>query len=377
MKNTRKISINRDVRESTPPEQFFQHRRALLFLGAAGFLNLVVPFPRFCFADATEECYPALVDLTNLEPLEKPLLIFRDYEDDPDQEIKSHIINGIGESPALLQKLRNKPGFEKQVSVTFERLEIRLLFIPELRKKYAEAYKEHCVKAIEYVLDKTKLDDPHLEIVNPLEEYPEIPQKGITAFTVHQFVKKYRAICVFTGEEGHSVKFKVEGAVFSNHLGAVALHIQCPQEGVFRLSRRNYSIWQNRSRNLYTLLSIPFEETFHFIMGQYTDKKIEEELRKDPIPKVFEVQNLANHWMAVEEAVVGGLVHALLRSFLNQNCVQLSTSEMERDIGEKRHLSQYRFRKMGIVLVENLGYQQAISMFKNDPAAFSKLLIQA
>jgi hypothetical protein len=377
MKNTRRISINRNIEESAGPERFFQHRRALVFLGAAGFLNLLVPFPRFCFASLPEECFPPLLDLSRLEPLQEPLFIFRDYEDEPDQEIKAHIMKGIANSPDLLEKLRNKTGFDRRVSVTFERLEIRLLFVPELRNRYADAYKRYSADVIDYAVDKTKLDNPYLKIVNPLEQYPEIPQEGITAFTVHQLGKEYRAVCILTAEDGRSVKCKIEGAVFSNHLGAVALHIECPQEAVFCLRRNNYSIWQNRPKNLYTLLSIPVEETLHFILGQYTDRKIEQELRRGPALKVSEVENLANHWMAVEEAMVGGLVHTLLPDFLRRKCVRLSSFEKGCDIKKKTHLSQYRFLKTGIVLVEKLGYQRAIDIFKGDPAAFSRLLVQA
>ena len=70
-------------------------------------------------------------------------------------------------------------------------------------------------------------------------------------------------------------------------------------------------------------------------MGQYTDRKIEEDLRGSPAWKVFEVQNLANHWMAVEEALVGGLVHTVLRSFLDRNGIRVSSSEIDRGIEDR------------------------------------------
>jgi hypothetical protein len=249
-----------------------------------------------------------------------------------------------------------------------------LLFVPELREKYADAYRRYCSDAIDYVLVKTKFDNPYLGIYNPLEQYPETPLEGITAFTVHQLGKQYKALCTLSGEEGRSVKVEVEGAIFSNHLGAVALLIDNPKDGLFLLRRKNYTIWQNRTKNLFTLLSIPLEETFHFIMGQYTDRKIDEKLKRLDEPKVFEVQNLANHWMAVEEALVGGLVHKLLGDFIQRTSIELPDSEIERDIEEKAHLPRYKFRKTGIATVNKMGCREAINLFREDPELFSKLV---
>ena len=370
-------SVSRDQRESDPSERFFQQRRALLFLGAAGLLNFFLPFSGSSFSEIPEETQSIFRDLAHIEPLEEPLLVFRNYEDDSDQEIKSYIIQSLASNPRFFEEIKERTGASKPPVLNFERLEIKLLFVPERRENYTEAYAEYCAKAIDYSLEKTKLEDPQLRILTPREAYPDTSREGTKAFLVHQLGKEYRATCTFTGEEGHSVKYQLEGAIVSNHIGAVALNIECPESGVFLLRRRNYSIWQNRTKNLYKLLSIPVEETLHFILGKYTDRKIGEVLGKRPDWKVIEVQSLAEHWMAIEEAVVGGIVHALLPGFLKGIGIQIPASEIQRSIKSEEGLHRYRFRGSGIDLAKELGYRHVIGLFKTDPGALGELLSES
>jgi hypothetical protein len=376
MKRKPELSISSDSRQASAKEQFFRQRRALLFLGAAGALEFFICPLGFSHAWREEESHPSFLDLSRLDPIDEPLLTFRDYEDDPDQEVKAYILRALAKQPALLQKIGGETGLKKRISVAFESLQIRLLFVPELRQKYADEYKQYCASALDYVLGKMELDNPYLRIVNPLEEYPEIPSHGITAYTVHQLGKQYKALCTLSGEDDHTLKLALEGAIFSNHLGAVTLNIKNPREGHFLLNRRNYSVWQNRTKNVLTLLSIPIEETFHFIMGQYTDRRIQEELRGLSEPKQREVQNLADHWMAIEEALVGGLVHKLLGDFLRRTRTNISSYELEQKDEKKTPLPQYKFRKTGMTVVKRLGCRQAIKLFKEDPAAFRRLVFE-
>ena len=105
------------------------------------------------------------------------------------------------------------------------------------------------------------------------------------------------------------MKYKASGAIFSNHLGAVDLEIQSIAPGQYGLSRRAFTIWQNNTENLYTLMSIPVEETLHYQLGKATDREIAASMKNHPPENLSAAQRLAEEWMAVEESVVGGLVN--------------------------------------------------------------------
>ena len=115
------------------------------------------------------------------------------------------------------------------------------------------------------------------------------------------------------------MKYRASGAIFSNHLGAVDLEIQLKAPGQFGLSRKAFTIWQNRTENLYTLMSIPVEETLHYQLGKATDREIEASMKNHPPENLSAVQRLAEEWMAVEESVVGGLVNRVLDRYCTQH----------------------------------------------------------
>ena len=162
----------------------------------------------------------------------------------------------------------------------------------------------------------------------PRTETPEIPQEGTSVFLVHQLAKSYVARCKFSNEQGRAVTYKLSGARFSSHLGAVDLSIESPVEGQYRLTRKHYTIWQNHTANLYTLLSIPVEETLHYAMGPFTDEMIGRDLQSESLTRVHEVQTVAKNWMAIEEALVGGLVYGILREYLESRGFNLPMAEV-------------------------------------------------
>ncbi len=351
---------------------FSKERRAFLFLGAAELLTLTLPFPKSGYAATSKESTQVIQELISLKPLESPLLIFHGYQDDPDYEIKHRIAQDAAGQHDLVAIIQKDIGLDNNVEIQFESLESELLFVPESRKKYAEAYKTYCINVIDNLFDKIKMEIPLKGIVNLVDAYPKILENKITAFIVHRLGKNYKAVCSFVNASGKvSRKFKLEGAFFSNQLGSVDLEISCPKKGVFNLKRKDYTIWQNNTDNLANILTIPIEETLHYIMGHYTDKRIAEELKKHPVQHMSELKQMSDHWMAVEEAVVGGLVHALLPGLAHKIAIHLTDRDMHLSFLEKSHLPQYRFRKNGIAFVKKIGFQKAIDMYKDDPAVFA------
>jgi len=79
-------------------------------------------------------------------------------------------------------------------------------------------------------------------------------------------------------------------------------------------------------------------------------------------------------WMAVEEAIVGGLVHVLLPSFLMKHMDNVPSSWIKADMKAKREFKRYRYLGRGIEVVEGLGYKKTIEMYSEDPSEFRSLL---
>jgi hypothetical protein len=219
-------------------------------------------------------------------------------------------------------------------------------------------------------------DNFYAAITSPNESYPPLSQTGISAFLVHRLAKDYRAVCRFTAESGRSVKYKASGAIFSNHLGAVDLEIQLTAPGQYGLTRKAFTIWQNHTENLYTLMSIPVEETLHYQLGKATDREIEASMKNHPPENLYAAQRLAEEWMAVEESVVGGLVNRVLDRYCTQHHMAIPTFVAGKTRPAVPSLHQYRYRKRGIQLVENLGFQEAMALYMDSPSNFRDQLFR-
>lgn len=351
------------------------NRRDFLLLGAAEILGLTIPFSHGICAHPIDKASHVIIDLISSKSLKKPLLIFQGFQDDQDDDIKRRIARDVARNPDLLAIIQKDIGNDSNLEIQFDTLASELLFVPESRRKYADAYQEYCRNVIDLLFSKIKMGAPIHNIITLSNEYPDIPKQDITAYIVHRLGKKYKATCTFTNMRNQASRsFKLEGAFFSDQLGSVVLEITCPEKDVFQLKRKNYTIWQNKTSNLANILAIPVEESLHYIMGQYTDKKIADTLIQKPAQYTSELSRLSSHWMSVEEAVVGGVLHALLPEFAKHFQISLSETDMQLSFLEKSHLPQYQFRQAGISFVKKIGYRSAIDLYKDDPSGFAKMI---
>lgn len=349
-------------------------RRKWLVQAGAALTSLSLPWPLKSWSDSFKEGYTYIAALPTLPTLGSPLLVLRDFQSDSDMEVKRRIYRHIAEDRDLVRQIKQKIGFDQKVTMTIKSLDIRLLYVPELRKNYSSAYEIYCRRVIDHILTKTHTENIYRYISSPVVPMPKVGKRGITAFLVHQLGKEYQAECCFTAEDGTSTRYQIKGACFSNRLGAVEVVIESPAENEFRIRRNNISIWQNRSDNFYSLLQIPVEETFHYILGPCTDLKIVDELRRKKIDTVVEVEKLADHWLAIEEAIVGGLVYLLLKEYTPKYGFTVSNRDVERALLAKENLVRYRYRKVGIKRVVEMGFKRAFELYTSNPAEFQTSL---
>ena len=343
-------------------------RRQVMRLGVMGLAGWMLSPVRIASA-ALQDDLELVSTIPHMAEREGPMLVFRDFVADPDLEVEQHIRRQLGRRKDMLDLLRKKIGFEKKVRLAVEDIQVRLMFVPQLQEDYADAYHRYCRDITAYLFEMNQMDNCYATITRPIESYPRLSQNGISAFLVHRLAKDYRAVCRFTAESGRSLKYKASGAIFSNHLGAVDLEIQSIAPGQFGLSRRAFTIWQNNTENLYTLMSIPVEETLHYQLGKATDREIAASMKNHPPENLSAAQRLAEEWMAVEESVVGGLVNRLLESYCSLHHMAVPAC-FPGDSGEPLpSLHQYRYRDRGIQLVENLGFQEALALYMQSPSS--------
>lgn len=318
--------------------------------------------------------YSRLLEFIKMQDKEEPFYIFNDFEDDFDADSYKTTMEYFNSHPAIGEKLRSDLN-GKEVRWELLNIEHRILFVPETREEYSRLYKSYCNQVIKYILDKTNFNNPYSGMHTLVEAQPELfNNKGITAFLVHNLVKEFNSTFVFFNEKNKKIKVKLNGRIFLGEVGSYTSFVILQDNGDFELKRNNFTVWQNSAANPYTALMTPVEETLHILLRENTEKMIKEKIDHNSVKTIENIQTIADEWISVEEAVVGGLVHALFPGFAKQYLGTLQKSLEDEDLETKSKFCKYKYLKRGIDLVERLGYKEAIRMYKENTKEFKKLL---
>ncbi len=318
--------------------------------------------------------YSRLVEFIGLADVEKPLFVFKDFQEEFDEASHKANLEYFAEHPDLITKIYQDLGSD-EVHWKLDNLMYRLVFVPERREEYASLYESYCRDVIGYILDRTKLENPFLNIRTLQEEKPEMPQDGVTAYLVHNLAKEFVARYVFFSQESKKISIELTGKVFSRMVGSYTTNIYMREDGKFEFEKDRYTIWQNSAANPYTALMVPAEETLHVGVREHTNRAIKEQLTQNLVESINELQNIVEEWIAIEEALVGGLVYALLPHFLGKHVKNLPPSSIDADMEFKSTLQKYRYLPQGIELVKRFGIETALNMHANSPTKVKELLI--
>jgi len=330
----------------------------------------------FCPGQVSANDYSRLIDFILLADRRGPLKAFSDFDQALDDDSRHYLSDYFNNNPSLLKKIRADLGggtFRWRIN----RFESRYAFVPEQREEYAALFEAYCREVIHYILDQTGLPDPYREIQTLKIARPAIAGQGITAFIVHNLVEQFLADCTFPGRKSKRIKIKLKGTVFVGEVGSYISEIQVKKDGRFEFSRNDYTIWQNSAENPYTALMVPAEETLHILLRGYTEQAIDDQIKSANIDRIHDLEQIAGELTAVEEAIVGGLVHALLPNFILVHIPDFDTAWIEQDRQEKLNLQQYRYLKRGIEVVETRGLKTALNLYMRDPPAFKEQLLAA
>jgi hypothetical protein len=318
--------------------------------------------------------YSRLVALIGLEDRNEPRYVLLDFEEYFDVGSHQANLQYLNTHPDLLGKIRKDLGGET-IRWRLDSFEQRLLFVPELREEYAALYQRYCEDVVSYVVRVTGIKNPFCSIRTLLQERPSVPGKGTTVFLVHNLAREYLARYSFVNQQDKEVQLSLSGFAESGDVGSYTSDLFLRDDGTVQFVRRNYTIWQNSSRNPYAALIVPAEETLHIVLRESTERAIEECLERDSARNRDEAARVADEWMQVEEAVVGGVVNVLMRDFLSGSVPDLPGSLLAGEIEGRRGFQRYKLLDKGIDAVRRMGVSAAIRLYSRNPARFRQVLM--
>ncbi|MCD6186366.1 MAG: hypothetical protein J7K84_11435 [Deltaproteobacteria bacterium] len=341
------------------------------------FFTFVI-FPNYSISGYQPD-YSRLVELIRLQDIEKPFYVFNNFVDEPEPECLKATLKYLTEHQTFIDKLRadlHSPTLRWEI----KKMEHRLLFVPETRKEFVKLYESYCHDVLNFIFKKTNLKNPYKNILTLDHEVGSLfdnnlDPDGITACLVHNLAKEYNASCVFYSQGSSQVKVKIKGRIITGEVGSYTSDIFLHDDGSVEFIRNNYTIWQNSAENPYTALMVPVEETLHILLRESTENMIKKEILLNSITNIDDVIPVADGWLAIEEAVVGGIVNELLPSFLERHITNLPSSFIDEDLQLKNRFKKYKYLQKGICVVERIGYVEAINIYRNNTMAFKKMMV--
>lgn len=319
--------------------------------------------------------YSRLFELIQLKDQTQPLYAFNDFEEEFDTDSYQATRQYFKEHPGLVQRIKAQLG-GGTLRWKLRNLRHRLLFVPENRTEYADLYKNYCLDVIHAILDKTGFDNPYdsVQTLNLSKPVRHEKNAGVTVYIVHNLAKEFTGTFIFSNHSDKKVKIELEGKLYCGDVGSYTSTLTMNEDGTIKFLKDKYTIWQNSAANPYTALMIPAEETLHITLRAATERAIKKNVERRHRINLKSVEKIVEDWMAVEEAIVGGLVHRLLPNILEKRIADLSLSYIDKDIIAKRRFEKYRHLEKGISIVEEIGNAEAIRMYLKDPEAFKDLL---
>lgn len=323
---------------------------------------------------AADGKYERLIPLLQLPDKKEPLHLLKELGSELDPETFQANLDYLTENRQILENIRNDLQCRK-LRWELDDFSQRILFVPEERSEYATLFRAYCRDVIDYLLAKTHFRNPYNGIVNLDGQIPpEVSEDGVTVFLVHNLVKESCARILFMTPEKRSRTIELRTKDFLGEIGSINTNVYVGEDGRITFEWDKYTIWQNSCDNYYTALTVPAEETFHLVLRAYTHQAIEAELNGNGPPGSARIKKTVKDWMQVEEALVGGLVRYLLPQFLNERVGQISGSLIDRHTRSKEGFEIYKYIHQGIDLVDRMGYQEAIEMYKRAPGEFRRCL---
>lgn len=323
--------------------------------------------------------YQQLFALIQLDDLDAPLVPFSSKIKAFDHDLNQENMAYLNENTDLLENLQSHLQ-SQSVNWKLANAYKRLLVVPEKRSDYAQLFMRYCNDAVAYVLDATQLPNPLKSITTLNAPLPELPagqaNPGVTAFLVHNLADEYIEEYHFFSQENQDrkVRIKLRNLEFSGHIGSYHSDIVIQENGRFEFIHNPYTLWQNSAKDPVNALIAPVEETLHIALRASTEIAIQHRLAELAPKTIDEVQGVVDEWMAVEEAIVGGLVSELMPKIFARLLGTPQIDEINASLNNRLTHAQYRYLQKGIRVVTDMGLQPAIDLYQSEPLQFKALV---
>jgi len=321
-----------------------------------------------------------LLDYIKMEDRQGPLIEFAETGEGVDKELSRENRRFISQNETLLDRIRTELGSD-ELSWRLMEATQRLMVVPEKHPAYAETFERYCRQVVADVLEQTALPDPYRAIATletpPTDLLPNSDDGGITAFLVHNIADVYTEEYAFfdTRDRGREVRITLDNRVYLGEIGSYSSFLRIGEGNEFAFEHNRYTLWRNSADDPLNVFIAPIEETLHIALRRATEKAIKTRLTNRPPSSRSDIEAVVEEWLAVEEAVVGGLVRMLLPGILERYLEAESEAlDMAKTFAERRVFDKYRFLDRGIAVVRQLGLQSAIRIYRDDARQFKALL---
>ena len=356
-------------------------RLCVIFLGLTMFVFLGAALGLASNMRREEPDYSRLLDFIEMKDLQDPLVVFGAAEKDFDRRLNQENISYLNQNKELIRQIQSKLNGEQlkwQLNTSFK----QLLVVPENRDEYAQLFEQYCRTVIDYLLNRIQMPTPYENIATlkgPLTSIPDHASKGITAYLVHNLAGEYIEEYLFFSENNNEskIKIKLSNREFDGKIGCYTSRLKICENNQFEFVRESYTLWQNSARNPLNVLIVPIEETLHILMRPSTESAMLGDLARSKPKQIDEVQRIIDDWMAVEEAIVGGIVWQVMPEVLARFVHKNSAGLLTQALAEREEHPQYRLLDHAIELVSDMGIDSALSVYKNNALDFRQMLDRA
>jgi hypothetical protein len=322
--------------------------------------------------------YGRLLDFIRMEDRRDPLVEFALNGEGLDATLSQENRRFISQNETLLENIRTELNSD---ALNWQLREATkcLMVVPETQPEYAALFERYCHAVVDYVLQKTRLPNPYQAIITwdgpPSEPIPSAG-KGITAYLVHNIADVYsEEYEFFTAiDADRKIRIKLANRTYLGEIGSYSSFLVINEDQQVTFERNPYTLWRNSAENPLNVFIAPIEETLHIALRSATEEAIRTRLSEQPPSTRTDTEAVVEEWLAIEEAVVGGLVSALLPEILDRFLEGDVAVDIARTLSERHIFDKYRFLDQGIAVVNTLGLQSAIGIYLEQPRNFKTLL---
>lgn len=284
----------------------------------------------------------------------------------------------ISQNEILLNTMRVELNSD-QLNWRLKEARKRLMIVPENQPAYAALFERYCRAVVDYILQRTGLPNPYRAIVT-LQDTRSASirpdDEGITAYLVHNIADVYSEQYEFyTGlNTDRKISINLDNRVYLGEIGSYSSFLVVDENQQISFERNAYTLWRNSAENPVNVLVAPIEETLHIALRGATEEAIKSHLTgQSPITRA-DREAIVEEWLAIEEAVVSGLVNMLLPEIIDRFLEGHSRGDIQAALSERNALDRYRLLDQGMAVVNVLGLQSAIGLYLGQPADFKALL---